>query len=222
MKRAALFDMDGVLLDSAPWHFQSWMEWARRHDVTLTEEDFQNQFGRTNREILPALLGRALSEEEILRHTEEKESLYRDRIRGQARPLPGLESLIQSLAGAGWRLAVASSGPRANVEFILDELHLRPFFRASTCAEDTRFGKPNPEVFLLAAAKLETPPERCVVVEDSLHGLRAARAAGMKCLAITTTHSPEELHGAADRIIASFEDVTPRDFEALLNTTRPD
>ena len=217
MSRGVIFDMDGVLLDSGREHLESWRRLVAEHDLAMSDDLFWNTFGQTNRHILPHLFGRELSEQEMEHYSNRKEELYREIVRGRAKPLPGLISLMQALKSEGWELAVGSSGPRLNVELIISELGLDQMISAYTCAEDVTHGKPHPEVFLQAAEKLNLPPQRCLVVEDTLHGIQAAHRAGMKCIAITTT-KPAEALKSADVVVDSFTSLGCKDLDKLLNS----
>lgn len=216
MKRGLIFDMDGVLIDSGPYHWRSWQQLAEENGLVASEALFQETFGRTNRYILPRFFGRPLSDAEIARYAERKEALYREIIRGTAQPMPGLLPFIDRMRERGWRIAVGSSGPRENVELVLDLFALRSCVQGYTCAEDVTHGKPDPEVFLKAAERIGCAPARCVVVEDALPGLEAARAAGMKCVAITTTNPRARLSGA-DLVIDSFLELEPKTVEGLVS-----
>jgi beta-phosphoglucomutase family hydrolase len=217
MNYAVIFDMDGVLLDSGPPHFRSWQLLARENGLEMTETLFWESFGKTNDQILPLLFKRSLKAEESKRFSDRKEELYREIIRGKVQPLPGLKKLIEDLAKPGMKLAVGSSGPRLNVELVIEELGLGEYISSYTCAEDVTRGKPDPEVFIKAAKKLGIPPERCLVVEDSVHGIEAAMRAGMKCIAITTTNHREVLSGA-QKVIDSFEELKSEDVMKILKS----
>lgn len=213
--RAVLFDLDGVLIDSSSFHRESWTKLGSEIGFQMTDAVFWETFGMPNRQIFPLLFGHALPEAETSALSERKEELFRALARGRLRALPGAIDLLRSLKESGFRLALGSSTPRSNVDVILETLGVACLFDATVTADDVTHGKPNPEVFLAAAARVAVPPERCVVVEDAVVGVEAARAAGMRCLAVTTTHPAERL-AAADRIVAGLAGLGPEDFEALL------
>lgn len=216
MTNAVLFDMDGVLIDSGPFHFESWKLLAAEHNLVADQAFFQRTFGHTNRYILPRFFGRELSEEEIRRFSDRKEALYREIIAGTAQPMPGLRAFIDAMRARGWRIGIGSSAPRDNVEFVLDLFDLRGVMAGYACYEDVTHGKPDPEVYLTAAARVGVLPARCVVVEDAIHGIEAARRAGMKCVALTTTN-PRESLVEADLVVDSFEELDPERVTALLD-----
>lgn len=213
--QAAIFDLDGVIIDSSAFHFQAWQLLAQELGLAMTEEAFRETFGLPNRLILPKWLGRDLEETEMQQLSDRKEALFRQIARGQLQPLPGVMELIRALHERGFRLAIASSTPRENRDMIAADLGLWAYFPVILCGDDVRRGKPAPDVFLAAAERLGVPPPRCVVLEDAVGGVQAARAAGMKCLAITTTQ-PRERLGQADRVVDSWEEVTVEQIEALL------
>lgn len=213
--RCVIFDMDGVLFDSGPFHLKSWEMLAGENGINMTESFFWETFGRTNDVIIPMLFERELSPEEITKYSDRKEVLYREIARGNIKPPAGLKPLIKELHNSGWKLAVGSSGPKLNIELVLKELGIIHLIKAVTSAEDVTHGKPHPEVFLKSAQKVDVPPERSIVVEDSLHGIESAKNAGMKCIAITTTEKRENLR-KADLIIDSFQETSLKDFEKLL------
>lgn len=212
---AVIFDVDGVIVDTAAHHFQAFVEFSEEANYTITEEQFRTTFGWHNTDIFPYLYGRAVSPEEVARLGARKEAIYREAIRGKVAALPGVSELLRGLKDAGFRLAVGSSTPRANVHLVLDELKLRELFEAIVAGEDVTRGKPDPQVFLLGAERLAIPPERCVVVEDAIAGVEAALSAGMKALAVTTNH-PREALSRAHRVVDSLAEVSPADFLALL------
>ena len=198
--------MDGVLIDSGPPHLRSWEMLAKENGLLMKESFFWDTFGRTNDAILPLLFGRTLTKKEIKRYSDRKEELYREIVQGRVKPFPGVIRIIKTLFRKGWKVGVGSSGPRLNVELVLSELGLGEIVSSYTCAEDVMRGKPEPEVFLKTAHKMEIPPSGCIVVEDSVHGIEAAHRAGMKCIAITTTNSREKLD-QADLVIFSFKEL---------------
>lgn len=213
--KAAIFDLDGVIIDSSAFHFQAWQLLASEVGLTISEEVFRETFGLPNRSILPVWLGRELKPEDIQRLSDRKEALFRQVARGRLQPLPGAMELIRALHGQGFRLAIASSTPRENRDMIADELGLWAYFPVILCANDVQRGKPAPDIFLVAAERLGVPPPHCLVLEDAVGGVEAAKAAGMKCLALTTTH-PRERLSRADWIADSLEEVTLAQIKALL------
>jgi len=214
---AVLWDMDGVLVDTAPFHRQAWEGLSREAGFPMSDEDFRHTFGWRNEEILRELMGPGISAERVAELGDRKEELYRDLVRGNVRPLPGATELLRALHQAGFRQALASSAPRANVELILDELRIEDRFAAMLCDRDVEQGKPDPQVFLRAARQLGVAPARCLVIEDAVMGVRAAKRAGMACLAVATTHPAEGLE-EADWVVASLSEVTVKDVSRLMDT----
>jgi beta-phosphoglucomutase family hydrolase len=211
--RGALWDLDGTLVDSAEEHWQAWRETLQAHGLSVTQQQFRETFGWRNDAILARWLGSRvdLPAERLREIGDIKEARYRELVaqRGLT-PLPGATEWIERLATRGWRQAVASSAPRANVEVVVKTLGFDRYFGALVGGEDVRHGKPEPDVFLTAAARLVTPPARCVVVEDATAGVEAARRAGMRCIGV----GPRDL--AADVAVASLEDLAPDAFDRLL------
>lgn len=215
-KRAIVWDMDGVLVDSGDLHYQAWREVAREAlGIEMTRERFDEMFGTDNAGVLRQLFGREPTAVEVERIGGQQDERYRELAVEGVKEVPGAFALLRNCAADGWQQAVATSAPRVTLDLILDRFALREWFAVRVTTEDVPRAKPDPAIFLLAAARLGIPPERCLVIEDSLNGIRAARAAGMRCLAVTTTHTPEAL-AEADRIVASLEEVSPEDLLALL------
>jgi beta-phosphoglucomutase len=203
---AAIFDLDGTLVDNMRFHVQAWSAFAQGHGVHAPAERFEREFaGKRNEEILPALLGRALDAEQLASLAEQKESHYRALFAPHMAPLAGARELLTRLRAAGRGLAVASAAPPQNRAFVLEGLGLRPLFAHVLGAEHVTRGKPFPDLFLAAAGALGVEPAGCVVFEDAIHGIRAARAAGMFAVGVTTLVPAEELREAgAHWIIPDF------------------
>jgi beta-phosphoglucomutase len=203
-----IWDVDGTLVDTAELHFAAWVQLAADLDKPFNRADFAATFGRRNPEIIHQLFGTDYSPAEVDELGNRKEELYRDAARRGVALLPGARPLLEGLHAAGYRQAIGSSAPRANLDLILTLTGTQQFFSALVAMEDTQRGKPDPQVFLVAAAKLGLPPTRCLVLEDAVAGVQAARAGGMKCVAVTFVghHSPERLAEAgADRVVPSLE-----------------
>lgn len=213
---AVLWDMDGVLVDSGEGHYQSWQSTLDEAGIPFNRELFRQTFGMNNRGILTVLLGHPPEEGFLERISERKESRFRHAIRGQVRPLPGVLHWLEHLKAMGARQAVASSAPQANVDALVDELGIRPYFEVLVSAYALP-GKPDPAVFLEAARRIAIPPGRCVVVEDAIAGVQAARHAGMKCIGVATTNPPKALTDA-DVIVGRLDQLAAGTFERLVGT----
>lgn len=209
---AVLWDLDGTLIDSAEHHWASWRIALGEEGLTLTREQFLESFGQRNDRILRRWLGPDATDQAIRRIGDAKESAYRRLMREEGLDgLPGAERWIDRLAARGWRQAIASSAPRLNVEAVLDVLGWQEKFDAVVAAEDVRRGKPDPEVFLTAASRLQVDPADCIVVEDAASGVEAARAAGMRVIGV----GPQT--GAADLQAPSLADLEEDAFERLID-----
>jgi HAD superfamily hydrolase (TIGR01509 family) len=194
---AAIFDWDGVIIDSSRQHEESWNRLAREINKPLPKGHFKAGFGRKNEFIIPNILHWANDLAEIRVLSLRKEVLYRQIVREEGLdPLPGVRSWLGRLAAAGVPCAIGSSTHRENIEASLDVLGLRGFFRAIVAADDVTNGKPDPEVFLKAAEKLGCDPARCVVFEDAFVGIEAAHRGGMRVIAVATTNRIEDLRKA--------------------------
>lgn len=204
MIEAVLWDLDGVLVDTARFHYEAWRELFDELGRSFGEEDFRRTFGLRNdlifREELPGT-----SPEEMERLSDRKEALFRQFAAGSVTALPGALELARRARRERRRMALVTSTPRANIDFVLGQIGLADAFDTIVAAEDVLRGKPDPEGYLLAARRLGVPPERCLVIEDAPGGIEAGRRAGMRTLAVATTHSREELN-TADTIVESLED----------------
>lgn len=199
--RAAIFDLDGTLGDSGPLHAESWRLLAAELGTTADEGWLQHTFGRANRDIIPELFGRALPDEEIVRHSDRKEALYRELAASRLRLFPGALELLQALQAAGWRLGIGSSTPRLNLDFTFPLLDLSELIEVAVGMEDVARHKPEPDVFLEVARRLDVPPARCLVFEDAPAGITAAVRAQMVGVAVTTHHPAESLRAAGAAVV---------------------
>jgi len=205
----AVFDWDGVIIDSSTLHEESWERLAKEARLPLPFGHFKKGFGRKNEFIIPQILEWTNDPAEIERLSLRKEALYREVVaeRGLS-PLPGVRVWLERLREAGVPCAIGSSTHRANIDLSLGIIGLGKFFASIVTAEDVRHGKPNPEVFLKAAARIERPAARCVVFEDAFVGIEAAKAGGMKVVAVATTHPLAELT-AADLAVSRLDELEP-------------
>ncbi|MBN2182062.1 MAG: HAD family phosphatase [Sedimentisphaerales bacterium] len=210
-----IFDLDGVLIDSGWAHKQSWYDLAEKEGYQMSDEFFYNTFGMQNYQILPLLAGKALSVEEIDRLSDWKEQRYRDIFSESMELSAGAERLLNELKSEGFLLAIGSSTPKINIDFVMEKLDLEKYFNAVVSKQDVARGKPAPDTFLAAAKNLSLKPENCVVIEDSIPGIEAAKAASMAVIAITTTRDRSQLP-AADIIVDSLDELRSDDFVKIL------
>jgi beta-phosphoglucomutase len=212
-----IFDMDGVLVDSYRAHFEAWQRLGRELDRPITEAMFIPTFGLRNPEIFRTLWGDAFSEADAERWGEWKEQVYRQIITERFPAMDGAPELLDALKSAGFALAIGSSGPPENVAAALHGLGRPDLFDATVTRDDVTRGKPHPEVFLKAAAKLGLAPGRCAVVEDALAGLEAAKAAGSVPIALTGTFKREDLAPLAALVVDSLRDLSPEKIARLID-----
>lgn len=212
-----IFDMDGVLVDSAAAHFESWKRVAKEYGAgPISESQFKSTFGGRNSEIIAAWFG-ITDPAQARAIGERKEIIYRDLIRDDVRPMPGARELIARLRGRGVSLAIGSSGPNENVAIVCQKMGLSEAFRAIITGSDVQRGKPDPEVFLLAASQMGIEPRHAIVIEDAPLGIEAARRAGMKCVGLTSSHPADVLDGA-DVIVSSLGEVDVDRLAMLIGT----
>jgi beta-phosphoglucomutase len=203
--RAILWDLDGVLVKSMDFHYQAYRDVLAGRGRDLSREQYLSELiGLRNYVILRRVLG-DLSDEEIQALADQKEEAFRRRIKGNVTALPGAEQLVRRVKEAAMRQAIVSSTPCANVEVMLKSLGLWEMLDVIVGEEDASHGKPDPEGFLIAAERLGVPPEDCVVIEDAPEGIAAGKAAGMRCIGVTTTRPPERL-SQADLVVETLED----------------
>jgi beta-phosphoglucomutase len=213
---AVIFDMDGVLVDSSEAHFRAWAAVGAEIGVSYTRELFDRTFGMHNRQTIPLWLGRSVPDEEIRGLALRKESHYREEARQSLRAIPGAVDLVNRLAQNGFRLAVGSSGPAANISLGLELLGISSYFHGLSSGDQVKEGKPHPAIFLNAAKVLNVEPSACIVIEDAPQGVEAAHRAGMKAVALPTSRPPDAL-AAADWVVAGHEDITPDALRRLLS-----
>jgi HAD superfamily hydrolase (TIGR01509 family) len=217
MLRALLFDLNGVVVDDMRHHERAWIDLAASRGRPLDVDEVRTRLsGKRNAEILRELFGEGLSPDELLGLEEAKESAYRRAFSSVLSPVAGLVPLLDACRAAGVATALVTSAPEPNIDFVLDGLSLRQRFDTRVGARDVRRGKPDPEGYLLGAARLGAPPSGCVVFEDALLGLEAGRRAGMTVVGVTTSHPATELAPFCALAIDDFEALSLDAIAALL------
>ena len=181
--QAVIWDLDGVVIDSEEDHRKAWQRLARETGVAFSDEQFVSTFGRRNDDIVPTIWG-VVTAEELQELADRKESYYRDYVRQTAAFLPGSQELMSALHVAGYRQALGTSAPIANIELVKEVLGLERYIDAFISGETVPHGKPAPDIFLKAAKELHIEPEHCLVIEDAVAGIAAARAGGMYSIAV--------------------------------------
>jgi beta-phosphoglucomutase len=213
---AIIFDMDGVLVNSNPYHLEKWVEFLDRRKISYKKEELPELIlGMRNDTAFRHFLGPGLTPEEGHRLSEEIEETFRRVFKPHAKPLPGLDALIKECHAAGIPMAVASSAVRTNIEFVVDALGYRPYFRTMVSGDEVTHPKPDPEIYLKAADHLGIDPANAVAFEDSYVGIGAVKNAGIKCVAIASTFPIERIEPLADLAISSFEDINLEKLRAL-------
>lgn len=211
--RAVLWDLDGTLVDSEEQHWQAWRETMSGAGITISRPQFDATFGQRNDAILGAWLGANVDPAGVSELGDVKEARYRELVAEQGiQALPGAAEWVDKLASHGWQQAVASSAPRLNVQTVLRTIELDHLLSTIVAAEDVRRGKPEPDVFLTAASRLDVAPRRCVVVEDAVAGVEAARRARMACIGI----GPPDF-APADVVVEDLTRLAPDAFDRLLS-----
>ncbi len=218
MLKGVLFDMDGVLVNNLEIHRQAFAEFFRRYGVERTFDELSRVFGKGNDDIMGELMPADVVERVGIRQLGyEKEAIYREIYAPIITPQPGLLAFLAECEREGLRSAVGSSGYKANVDFVLDKCDIRRYFEATVAGDEVTHCKPDPEIYLTAAAKLDLAPEECVVFEDAEAGIEAAKRAGMKVVALATTFDREFLAETdADMIIGDFRDIGVEQLRTLV------
>jgi len=217
MIKAVLWDLDGTLVDSAEFHWRAWRDVMAEEGSPVTHEQFVHSFGKRNDLILSGWLGADLDPGRMRRLSEEKETRFRALVRAHGiEPLPGVREWVARLHAEGWRHAIATSAPRMNLETLVDAMRMRRFFGAGIAAEDVTHGKPDPEVFLLAASRLGAEPTCSIVVEDAPTGIEAGKRAGMRTVGVSLMQTLP----AADVYVGTLPELPADTFDILLTRGR--
>ena len=214
-----IFDMDGVLVNSYRAHFLSWEKIARRYGLSMSEKEFAGTFGRTSRDIIGQLWPGRFDDAQMAEFDAAKEQAYREILRADFPEMDGASELIAALHQSGFRMAIGSSGPAANVELVRQCLRNGKLISAIVCGAEVKHGKPDPQVFLIAARKLDLPPAQCAVIEDAPVGVEAARRARMAAIALTGTAPRTVLAERAHLVVDSLRELTPKVIGDLIRQT---
>lgn len=216
---AALWDVDGVIIDSAEQHRRAWELLAREQELSYSDEAFWASFGMRNSDSIPLLFG-VRDPARVTALSERKEALYRELLQREAMALPGARKLLTALHAAGYRQALGSSAPVANIEVIINLLGIGSVLDGFISGEHVAQGKPAPDIFLAGAALVGVAPARCVVFEDAPAGVAAARAGGMRCIAVRRAGQADAPGlEAADRIVDALLELTVSDIDHLLGVS---
>jgi beta-phosphoglucomutase len=204
---AAIFDLDGTLVDNNAFHLQSWKQYIKNLGKEISEEEYNaNINGRTNKDAAEYLFGKKMTKDEAMVFALEKEAVYREMYAPHIKPVEGLIQMLDALKKLNIPMAIATSGIQVNIDFMFDHIPIREYFSVVVNSAHINKGKPDPEIYLKAAELLEVAPESCLVFEDAVVGINSAKAAGMRVVAISTTHPEEELRGA-DLIVKDYTEI---------------
>lgn len=215
---AVAFDLDGTLIDNNHYHLLAWQAFYEKRNRKLSLEEYKTSFnGRTNADVVKYVFSnRDLSQELIDQYTSEKEELYREIYAPYIQPVKGLISLLDALQERKIPMVIATSGILPNIDYMFTHIPIRNYFSSIIYSANISKGKPDPEIYQLAAKQLGLAPENCIAFEDATVGIQSAKGAGMKVVALTTTHTKAEL-GEADRIIRDFSEISPENLNALVS-----
>ncbi|MBL7844872.1 MAG: HAD family phosphatase [Cyclobacteriaceae bacterium] len=212
---AVIFDMDGVIVDTNPFHKETINQFCKKYGFQLTDEELRTKiYGRTNREWITNLFG-TITEQQLEAYAFEKEQMFRDAYAAHIKPVEGLILFLDMLKQNNIPRSIATSAPRANVDFVFKGTDIRKYFDIILDESMVTHGKPHPEIYIKSAQAFNLPNEQCIVIEDSLSGIQAGKAAGSKVIGITTTHTPEEMSDT-DLVIDNFTTLTIDQLESLI------
>lgn len=202
---AAIFDLDGTILDNNSYHLKAWLQYLKDKNITITQEEYnENMSGRKNKDVLEYVFKRKLSDEEVKKYSYEKEAVYRQIYEPHIKEISGFTRLLKYLKERSVKLAIATSGIQPNIDFMFKHLPLRNYFQEIVRGAEVKNGKPEPEIYLLTAEKLRVAASHSLVFEDSTPGIESGKSAGMLVAALTTTHRREEMTNA-DYVINNFD-----------------
>ena len=204
--KAVLWDMDGTIVDSSFYHKEAWRDTFHREGIEFTDDAYQFTQGRRNDEIIRRYFEPGLSQKQVDAIAAQKEVYFRKCIKGNVHPFPFVIEMIKSLANAECRLAVVSSATIENIRYITEELGVSGFFDLFITGRDVTLGKPSPQGYLIAAARLGVAPQNCIVIEDATAGVKAAKRGGMYCVAVTNT-CPKEALAEADIVVNRLDEI---------------
>jgi len=217
--KAAIFDLDGTLIDNNHYHLQSWIEYLKNQDREMSEEEYKaNVNGRTNKDVIEYIYQRKMEDAEAMVYAQEKEAIYRQLYQPYIKPVEGLLPLLQKLKVLNIPMAIATSGIQVNIDFMFEHLPIRQYFVVIVNSLHISKGKPDPEIYTKTAQLLNVDPANCLVFEDAVVGINSAKAAGMKVIGVLTTHSSSELAGA-DALIKDYTELAQKEysFEEMVN-----
>jgi len=214
--KAVIWDMDGVIADTAQYHLRGWQMVFQKRGVNYTEEDFRRNTGKRSDSIIREVLGKKIAQGEIMAIIREKDENFRQLMGQNIRPFPGVLKLIALLKEHGFKIAIASSAPMENIRLITQSLKIHNCFDAIVSGWEVTKGKPDPQIFQLTAEKLGVEAENCIVIEDAIAGVTASKRAGIHCIAVTNTTPREDLR-EADLVIDTLEEITVDDLDRLLH-----
>jgi beta-phosphoglucomutase family hydrolase len=216
-----IFDMNGTIVDDAGYQRNAWKIVCARHGRVLSDQEYNSHVaGHKEADVLAYIFGADFAKDKGAVVAEEKRRMYRESFDPVDAEMPGLRGLLNEMESRGIRLGLATSASQSTMDFILDSLDVRRFFQRIVQANEVARGKPNPDIYLLAAREIGVAPSRCLVMEDSSAGVRSAKAAGMRCVGIATTLSVDDLlsHGA-DRAIGDFTEISVNDILSLISSS---
>ncbi|MEO6949603.1 MAG: HAD family phosphatase [Ginsengibacter sp.] len=203
--KAVIFDLDGTLIDNNGFHLKTWKKYLEDSGRSMSDTEFNLHLnGRTNADAIKYIYGKDITEEEVVKHTEDKEALYRVLYKPFIEPVKGLIPFLEELHKMNIPMAIATSGVQSNIDFFFENIPVKKYFPIVVNSSHIKKGKPDPEIYLKTASILKVDPAKCLVFEDAVVGLQSAQAAGMKVIVLTTTQTKEELKNA-DLIIDDFD-----------------
>lgn len=206
---AVIFDMDGVIVDTNPYHKIALRQFCEKYGYHLSDEELLKRiYGRTNKEWIANLFQRKMTAAELSAYGEEKEKIFRNIYENAIKPLAGLRDFLETLAQHKIPAAIGTSAPRSNVDFVLSKTNLEKYFTTILDESNVEHGKPHPEIYLKMASRLNLLPQQCIVFEDSLSGVASAMTAGTKVVGVATTHNEKEL-AHTDFVITDFQGLDP-------------